>query len=156
MLTTPRSKAAAGIVLLVLVAAAVLTGYFLTHPKAAAASGTASLTVFTGETRVEKAGTTGFTLAKTGQQLSSGDQVRTEADTKAAITFPDGSVTRLDSNTQLTVKVLARATNGGVTVDLEQTAGKTWNNVKQLAGGGSFKVHGPNSTTATKLLPVVP
>jgi ferric-dicitrate binding protein FerR (iron transport regulator) len=125
-----------------------LAAYVLTRPSAAASNETAALTVLVGAVQVERSGTSSFTPAKTGRLLSTGDEVRTGEDGRAAITFPDGTITRLDSSTSLTIKALARATGGGLQVDLEQDAGKTWNNVKQLAGDRSFKVRGPNSTTA--------
>jgi len=107
---------------------------------------TATLTIYEGTAQLQHSGGA-FAAAHSGQGLAAGDAVQTGADTKAAITFADGSITRLDHDTTLQVKGLTR-NGGGVQVDLVQSAGKTWNRVSQLVGSSTFQVHGPNNSTA--------
>src|SRR5581483_3534949 len=76
------------------------------------------------------------------------DAIFTGPTTKAAINFPGGSITRLDSNTNLIITGIAQTAQGGWSIQLKQTAGKTWHKVNQLVGGASFKVSGPNNATA--------
>jgi len=142
-----RTRVLAALVVLALIAAAVGGYLFINRSAPASAGAAATLTVFTGTAQVERAGATTFTAAHTGDKLGSGDTVLTGTATKASITFGDGSQTRLDESTQLQVKAIAR-TNGGFQTELLQTAGKTWSNVKSLAGTNSFRVQGPNNSTA--------
>lgn len=112
-----------------------------------AGSGTADLTIFVGSVQVAHNGTSTLVAGHTGDRLAQGDQLQTGTATKAALTFPEGSVTRLDSNTAITLTTLDRP-SGGITVLISQSAGKTWSSVKSLVGGSTFKVSGPNHATA--------
>lgn len=100
-----------------------------------------SLTVFTGKATVQRAGTLVTRAGRSGERLASGDSVSTDAGGRAMLTYPDGSVTRLDVSTTVLVHVTASGTN------VIQSAGLTWNAVKRLAGGAQFRVSGPNNTT---------
>lgn len=100
----------------------------------------ALLTLFTGSVTVARAGATA--AGHTGDGLADGDRVATGADSKAAVVYPDGSVTRLDSDTAVEVHVAGAA--GGASTELVQQSGLTWNSVKQLVGGSHFRVRGPN------------
>ncbi|HEY8642562.1 MAG TPA: FecR domain-containing protein, partial [Candidatus Dormibacteraeota bacterium] len=121
--------------------------YVLTRPPAIA-SGAARLTIFNGTVQLKAAGNAASHAGATGEQLTQGEEITTGPSTRAAINFPDGSVTRMDANTQLTITQLVQANGGGWNVQLSQALGKTWNRVAQLVGGASFKVSGPNSSTA--------
>ena len=147
MFATPRRRAAlVAIALIVLVAGT--AGYLLLRPAppAAAAQGKATLTVFIGSVQVARAGSSSFAAAHSGDQLGSGDQLQSSDPAKAILTYPDGSITRLDAATTLKVRSIT-AHGSGWDTNLQQDAGKTWNVVGQLAGG-SFRVHGPNNSTA--------
>ncbi|HLQ62273.1 MAG TPA: FecR domain-containing protein, partial [Candidatus Acidoferrales bacterium] len=124
------------------------TGVFVLLQRPARAEGAATLSIFTGSVQVERGGSTAFALGHTGDILRGGDTVLTGPSSKSMISYPDGSLTRLDAGTQLTVRSVARASGGGWGMDSYQASGKTWNRVVQLVGGGSFRVSGPNSSTA--------
>lgn len=113
----------------------------------AAARPTATLTVFTGLARIQRAGTTAEVAARSGELVGSGDSVSTAARSKAAVTYPDGSVTRLDSLSRITIS-LARSGRSAFRMGVRQTAGLTWNNVRKLVGGATFDVSGPNNSVA--------
>ena len=136
-----------GVVLLIAVLLLLVAGVALvTLGGAGAAPPAATLTVFTGTARIQRAGAATSVAAHSGETVASGDAVSTGANSKAGLTYADGSVTRLDSRAAVTVHVV-RA--GGVQqVSLLQTAGLTWNRVLRLAGRSSFEVKGPNNTTA--------
>ena len=130
---------AAIVVLLMLVAAAT---------SALLASRSASrvlLTVFVGAAKVAH-GSAAAVPARSGDMLGDGDSITTDADGKASLTYPDGSVTRLDSSTSVVVHVTQ--SGASLRTRLDQTAGLTWNTVKHLLGGSTFQVSGPNSSTA--------
>jgi hypothetical protein len=112
----------------------------------AAAGPTATLTVFTGSAQIQKAGSKTAGAAHTGQPVANGDSIATAANSKAAVTYPDGSVTRLDSSSRITVS-LARS-GSALKLSVSQTAGLTWNTVKKLVAGAKFEVSGPNNAVA--------
>jgi hypothetical protein len=132
-----------GLALMLLLVAAI--GLLTLAPSRGAP--TMTLTVFTGTAAVQPVGSRAAVAAHSGDGLYSGDTVATGPTGKAAITYPDGSTTRLDSST--TVMVSARRAKGGaVQTSFQQSAGLTWNEVKKLAGVSSFMVSGPNAATA--------
>jgi len=112
-----------------------------------AAGPTATLTVFTGSARLQRAGATTTVAAHSGETVANGDSVSTAALSLAAVTYPDGSVTRLDSSSRITVS-LARSGASAFKLGVRQTAGLTWNAVKKLATGAKFEVSGPNNAVA--------
>jgi hypothetical protein len=106
-----------------------------------------TLTVFIETATIRRAGSTVAVAAHSGDGLRSGDTVTTGPNGKAAIGYPDGSTTRLDSST--TVRVSSQRGKGQtVQTSFQQTAGLTWNKVQRLVGVSSFKVSGPNNATA--------
>jgi len=136
---------ALAIVFLLLLGA--IAAYVVTRPTAVA-SGTATLTIFRGAVSLQPAGNAAAHSGVTGELLGQGEKVSTAADTWAAINFPDGSISRMDSNSQITITKLTQASAGGWNVQLGQAVGKTWNRVAQLVGSSSFTVAGPNQTNA--------
>ena len=103
------------------------------------------LTVFVGAAKVAH-GSAAAVAARSGDMLGDGDSITTDADGKASLTYPDGSVTRLDSSTSVVVHVTQ--SGASLRTQLDQKAGLTWNSVKHLLGGSTFQVSGPNSSTA--------
>ena len=103
------------------------------------------LTVFVGSATVERAGAAAQP-AHSGDGIGDDDAVATSADGKASLSYPDGSITRLDSST----RVVVHFTQNGIDsrTSLQQSAGLTWNTVRRLLGGSSFEVKGPNSAVA--------
>ena len=116
----------------------------------ATASPSAVLTVFLGSVQVAPAssGAPVWGAGHTGDTLAQGGSVRTGPDSKAALTLPDGSVTRLDGSTELQLTTLVKAGSGGHTTALYQASGATWNSVRQLVSGGRYSVRAPNNSTA--------
>jgi hypothetical protein len=130
------------IVLLFLAYFGVLAVAFITVGGAGA-----SLAIFLGTVHVQTSSGAASNLAHTGDQLRSSDIVRTGEATKAAVGYPDGSVSRLDSNSFLQVHSISSPHTGAWNIELLQSGGKTWNLVHALASGASFQVDAPNTTT---------
>jgi hypothetical protein len=137
----PRVLVVSSLLMILIVGGAAAT--ILISPGAARA---ALLSVFLGSASIQRGGASAPAAGHTGDELVDGDSVATSEDGKAALTYPDGSITRLDSNTRVLVHV-TQAGNATRT-NLVQSAGLTWNTVKRLAGGSTFDVTGPNSATA--------
>ncbi|HEV2033370.1 MAG TPA: FecR family protein [Candidatus Dormibacteraeota bacterium] len=110
------------------------------------ARASAALTVFLGHVDVHKSGSGSAVLAHTGDALQPGDVVQTRAASRAAVSYPDGSTSRLDSDSALQVKTVSAGSNSAWNIELVQTAGKSWNRVHNLASGSSFNVGAPNAT----------
>lgn len=147
MVAARRRSAAAVVVTALVVTTAVFVTLAVTQPPAAAETA-AVLTVFTGTVDIEKSHTPTFARALSGDQVSAGDSIRTGPETKAAITYPSGTVARLDSNTRLTITQLGRTAGGGWAIDAYQAVGKSWSRMSQLIGGSSYIVNAPNSVAA--------
>jgi len=114
-----------------------------------AASNTGTLTVEAPGVTVLKKGTPKFAKAKTAQKLKTGDTVQTDSTGFAEILFPDGSVTRLDSNTVFTLEELATSA-GKRQIQGSVSTGQTWNRVQKLSEseGSSFEQKGGGATAA--------
>lgn len=147
-MSAARRRSAAAVVVSALAATTAVFALLAVTQSPTSAEAAAILTVFIGKVEIQKSDGTTFTRAQSGDQVSGGDAIRTGAETKAAITYPSGTVARLDSNTQLTVSQLGRTTAGGWAIGVFQAAGKSWNRMAHLVNGSSYVVAAPNSVTA--------
>src|SRR5579871_3173707 len=103
ILATPRRRLLFGALGLLLVLAIATSAYVVVNRSNAQAAASATLTVFTGTVSVQSGGASATHPAATGEQVHNGDAIFTGPTTKAAINFPGGSITRLDSNTSLII-----------------------------------------------------
>jgi hypothetical protein len=89
--------------------------------------------------------------AKTGATVQAGDKVSTDAKGLAAVTLPDGTVTRLATNTTLTLDSAHFTKNGNQhDVKFTQEVGRTFTNVQHLVTGATFEVHGKSATASVR------
>jgi FecR-like protein len=131
--------------LAVLVLSVVASSAATVLAPAGVAAGPVVFTLFRGgATVLREAAPSAGVPAHSGDRLGNGDSVLTGADAKASLLYPDGSVTRLDSDTTVTVHVASTAAGA----QLEQSTGLTWNRVQKLVGSRRFTINGPNSTSA--------
>lgn len=129
--------------LAVLALAGVAIWWFAIRPATAAAPAPAVLTVYVAQVQVGRGGS-GYAPGRTGEQLSAGRSVRTDAAGRASLQFPDGSITRLAGSTELTLSEETLTAAGGLNrVTLDQAAGRTFSSVQKLApGSNGFSVRG--------------
>jgi hypothetical protein len=133
------------VVIVVLVAAGIVTLGVLASADTAVG---AVLTTFVPDASVAHSGG-GFSSAASGTFVQPGDSVKTDATGRAQIQFPDGTITRLASNTQISINSSHFAKDGHVhDISLTDKLGRTLNSVQKLVGGASFQVIG-NTTTAS-------
>src|SRR5437588_7984670 len=99
MLATGRRRAIAGGVVLLLILGALLY-FFLTRGGSAAPTAPAHLQIYVGTVQIAPTGGN-FRAAANGATLDEGDTVKTLTQSKAAINYADGSLTRLDSDTKV-------------------------------------------------------
>src|SRR6266568_4370931 len=101
----------------------------------------AVLTTFVPDTSVAHSGGA-FSSAASGTFVQPGDSVKTDVKGRAQIQFPDGTLTRLASNTQVSITSSHFAKDGHVhDISLTDKLGRTLNSVQKLVGG--------NTTTAS-------
>lgn len=77
--------------------------------------------------------------AAEGEDLRSGDVLRTDAEGRAQIDFFDGSVVRLDRDTEVVLRTVATEPDGDQ-ISLSLSSGRTWNRVTPQEPGDRFAV----------------
>jgi len=118
------------------------TAAFATVGAQAAVPAPAVLLIFTPSVELKHAAGA-YAAATTGALLEQGDWVRTGAKGRAAIELPDGSVTKLDVNTELQLTTAELGSDGRLArVQVDQTAGRTLTKVQHLLAGSTYNVHG--------------
>lgn len=133
-----RKKAIAGIILIVLVLAAVgiyvkLTGSSTTP---------AILYIESGVVEINQGN--GWQAAEHGMELRDGDSVRTLQGT-ATIVFFEGEITRLSENTEIQINTMKDDQ-----ISLSQENGGTWSRVTKLTGTRTYEVQTPTSVATVR------
>lgn len=150
---SPRSRRR-GLVVITVAALAAASFSIVAPPAGAAVLGkagsTGTLTVEAPEVTLLKKGDTKFVKAKSNQKVKAGDTVQTGPAGFAEISFPDGSVTRLDNNTVFTIDKLVTKT-GERQIEGTVSAGQTWNRVQKLSENEQFQQGNGNGATAAVL-----
>jgi hypothetical protein len=110
------------------------------------------LSISSGEVFVMRAGSADWIKADAGISLEVGDSVKSGANSKAEITFFDGSTIELEAGTQIQVTSLAVAADtGSTTILLKQEVGKTISRVTKLADPASrYEVETPACIAAVR------
>lgn len=86
-----------------------------------------------------------------GEVFATGDMVRADADGRAVLTFFDGSTISVEPNSHVRVVSLAKTASGGIQVTIEQTLGRTWASVSDLATTDSkFEIRTPSMTAIVR------
>ena len=138
------------IVLLVVLLLAGAAFFWLNSAAQAAVNAAGTLTVFQPAVSVAHNGGP-FSTSATGAIVQPGDSVKTDAKGRAALQLPDGTVTRLAGNTEITLTSAHFAKTGNLhDVSILQKAGRTFTNVQHLISGASFKVAGQSAVASVR------
>src|SRR5438309_9500258 len=133
-------------VILILIVVGVVV--WLNVSASAQVNAAASLTVYQPAASTSRNGTD-FVAANTGAVAQAGDSVRTDTKGRASIALPDGTLTRLASDTTIKLDSAHFSKAGNLhDVTFSQKVGRTFTNVQHLASGATFDVKG-NSATAS-------
>ena len=133
------------VILLLIVVGVVV---WLNVAAAAQVNASATLTVYQPAASTSHNGTD-FVATTTGAVILAGDSVQTDTKGRAAISLPDGTLTRLASDTTIRLDSAHFTKTGNLhDVTLSQKVGRTFTNVQHLASGATFDVKG-NSATAS-------
>ena len=134
------------LVVIILIVVGLTVGLSIAAQAATNVGGT--LTVFVPNASVSRGGGA-FAPATSGTLVQPGDSVQTDSKGRAQITLPDGTITRLASNTTITLSSSHFSKDGNLhDASILDKIGRTLSTVQHLAGGASFQVVG-NSTTAS-------
>jgi len=117
----------------------------------AAVSASAVLTVYQPATSVQHGSGGAFSPATTGSLVQAGDSVQTDAKGRAAVTLPDGTFTRLATDTTITLDSSHFSRSGNLhDSQLAQQIGRTFTNVQHLVSGATFQVAGKSATATVR------
>ena len=136
------------VLLLIVIAAGGI--YWLNLSAQAAVNVSATLTVYQPAASVARSGGA-YASAATGEQVQAGDKVKTDTKGRAAIQLPDGTLTRLASQTELTLNTAHFSKTGNMQdVKLTEQIGRTFTNVQKLVSGATFQVAGQSAVASVR------
>jgi hypothetical protein len=135
--------------LLVLIAGGAIV--WLNMAAQAAVNANAILTVYQPAASVAHGSAGTFNTASTGSLVQAGDAVKTDTKGRAALTLPDGTMTRIASDTTITLDAAHFAKDGHLhDVKLTQQVGRTFTNARRLVSGATFQVVGKSATATVR------
>ena len=141
-------------VLIVLVLVILLVGggiFWLNSSAQAAVSVSATLTVYQPIASLERSGSGAFKTASSGAMVQAGDSVSTDTKGRASIQLPDGTLTRLASDSQITLDAAHFSKNGTLhDAKLTEKVGRTLTSVQHLVSGAAFQVAGQAAVASVR------
>ncbi len=150
--TPPRRRGGLRL-LIILVILALIVGwalYWLNSSAKAATNAFATLTVFQPSVSVARSGGA-FLNSSTGTIVQAGDGVKTDTKGRGAIQLPDGTLTRLASDTEITLTSAHFSKSGNLQdVSIAEKVGRTLTNVQHLVSGATFKVAGQSAVASVR------
>ncbi|TMF74646.1 MAG: FecR domain-containing protein [Chloroflexi bacterium] len=148
----PKRRGGRRFLLLLLILVLIVGGVLVWLNRAASAqvNASATLTVYQPAASTSRNGAD-FADVSTGAVVHAGDSVKTDTKGRAAITLPDGTLTRLASDTTLKLDSAHFTKTGNLhDVTLSQQIGRTFTNVQHLATGATFNVKGKSATASVR------
>src|ERR1700694_2043032 len=150
--TPPRRRGLRRLLVVLLILVVIVGGgiYWLNRSAQAAVNVSAALTVYQPTASVA-AGGGAYAAATTGANVQAGDSVKTDTKGRASIQLPDGTLTRLASNTEIKLDA-AHFTKDGTLHDAKITEkiGRTLTNVQHLVAGATFQVSGQSAVASVR------
>ena len=148
----PKRRGGRRFLLLLLILILIVGGVLVWLNRAASAqvNASATLTVYQPAASTSRNGAD-FADVSTGAVVHAGDSVKTDTKGRAAITLPDGTLTRLASDTTLKLDSAHFTKTGNLhDVTLSQQIGRTFTNGQRLATGATFNVKGKSATASVR------
>ncbi len=150
--TPPRRRGGRRLLIaLLLLIVIVSAGIFWVNRSAqAAVNVSATLAVYQPTASVARNGGA-YAPSTSGAQVQAGDSVKTDTKGRASIELPDGTLTRLASQTEITLKA-SHFTKGGTLLDakITQKIGRTLVSVQHLVSGATFQVAGQSAVASVR------
>jgi hypothetical protein len=150
--TPPRRRGGRRLLIVLVVLAVIVSGgiFWVNQSAQAAVNVSATLTVYQPTASVAHGGGT-YASALTGAQVQAGDSVKTDTKGRASIQLPDGTLTRLASETEIALNS-AHFTKSGTLHDAKITEkiGRTLTSVQHLVAGATFQVAGQSAVASVR------
>lgn len=150
--TSPRRRGGRRILIILLIVVLIIGGgiFWLNRSAQAAVNVSATLAVYQPEVAVARNGGA-YASSTTGAQIQAGDAVKTDMKGRASIELPDGTLTRLASQTEITLNA-AHFTRSGTLNDTKITEkiGRTLTSVQHLVSGAVFQVAGQSAVASVR------
>lgn len=135
------------LVILLIVGAGI---FWLTSSAQAATNAAGTLTVFQPAVSISH-GAGAFVAGTTGTVVQPGDSIKTDTKGRASVQLPDGTLTRMAGDTQITLSSAHFAKTGNLQdVSILQKVGRTFTNVQHLVSGATFKVGGQSAVASVR------
>jgi FecR protein len=150
--TPPRRRGGRRILIGFLILVVIIGGgiFWLNRSAQASVNVSATLSVYQPETSVAHSGGA-YSTSANGTQVQAGDSVKTDTTGRASIGLPDGTLTRLASQTEITLNA-AHFTKSGTLNDakLTEKIGRTLTSVQHLVSGAVFQVAGQSAVASVR------
>ena len=119
--------------------------------RQAALAQSATLSTLQGTVQVRVAGQGDFQAARDGLTLKAGDQIKTAANSRAVVTFFEGSTVEVEPESEIVLQAVAGTAGQETTIRLQQLVGITWARVVALAGPSSrFEIRAPSAVASVR------
>lgn len=109
----------------------------------------AKVTYVTGDVKVQQPGRESWKKAVNEQALRSGDKVKTLDESRGEVAFADGSIIRIDANSNLDIVELGRS-KAGQTAQAKVWSGKVWASVNKASKKTKFELESPTAVAAVR------
>jgi hypothetical protein len=150
--TPPRRRGGLRFLIILVILVLIVGGalFWLNSTAQAAVNAAATLTVFQPDVSVAHNGGA-FVSGTSGSIVQPGDGVKTDAKGRGAIQLPDGTLTRLAGDTEITLTSAHFSKAGDLhDVSIAEKIGRTLTNVQHLVSGATFKVAGQAAVASVR------
>ncbi|MDI6739828.1 MAG: FecR family protein [Candidatus Edwardsbacteria bacterium] len=130
--------------------AALATGAFVgVRMIGAKATPIAKVTYYMGDFRIQEPGRDDWKKAVINEALTSGNKVKTQDQSRGEVAFADGSIIRIDANSNLDIVALKKD-KAGQTAQAKVWSGKVWASVNKMSKKTKFELESPTAVAAVR------
>ncbi|MDQ2943611.1 MAG: FecR family protein [Candidatus Dormibacteraeota bacterium] len=150
--TAPRRRGGRRLLLALVILILIAGGgiFWVNQSAQAAVSVSASLTVYQPIASLQRGGGA-YAGALTGAQVHAGESVKTDTNGRASIQLPDGTLTRLASDTEIKLDSAHVAKSGTLhDARITEKVGRTFTSVQRLVAGATFQVAGQSAVASVR------
>ena len=148
----PRRRGGRRLLIALVILAVIVGGgiFWVNQSAQAAVNVSATLTVYQPTASVAHDGAA-FASALTGAQVQAGDSLKTDTKGRASIQLPDGTLTRLASETEIALSSAHFTKNGNLhDAKITEKVGRTLTSVQHLVSGATFQVAGQSAVASVR------
>ena len=119
--------------------------------RGSAVAAECTLSILSGSAEVQKPGSSDWQPGVDSMPLLAGSRIRTETNSNAVLTFIDGSTSKLESGTEVSVVTSEYKDAFSVKVVLNQQSGKVWNYIQKTGDRTTdFQIRTPSASIAAQ------